>query len=256
MASTETTRASTEGYDREIFDQLVEIEDRSFWFRARNRLIVRLVSEYAEPRARFLEIGCGTGYVLKALVEECGLQATGAELYAEGLEHARRRVPTANFVELDAREMPYEASFDLVGAFDVLEHIDDDLGVLRGLHRAVRPGGHALLTVPQHPKLWSAADTFAHHVRRYRRSDLLAKLRQTGFVPVRVTSFVMSPLPLMALSRLRERMGDGRYDPIAELTPPEPANRLLERVLDIERALIERGVDLPAGGSLVVVAQR
>jgi SAM-dependent methyltransferase len=256
LAVTELSGEAVGGYDADFFDRLAAIEDMSFWFRARNRLIVQLASEITSPGDQLLEVGCGTGYVLRALVRECGLSATGSELFAEGLEYARRRVPEARFVQLDAREMPYEQSLDIVGAFDVLEHIDDDVEVLRGFHRAVRPGGFLLLTVPQHPWLWSAADTQACHVRRYRRADLVERLRQADWTPVRITSFVTLLLPLMALSRWRERFSRRDYDAVADLVPPVPVNWLFERILDLERVLIKRGVSLPIGGSLVIVARR
>ena len=244
------------GYDARLFDQLASVEDRSFWVRARNRLIVQTVSRLARPGERFLEVGCGTGYVLRALAEECGLRVTGSELFGEGLEHARRRVPDAELVELDAREMPYEEEFDLAGAFDVLEHVDDDLGALRGLHRALRPAGFLVLTVPQHPWLWSEADEHAYHVRRYRRPELVERVSAAGFEVARVTSFVMSLLPAMAASRWCRRRSRRPYDATAELVPPQPLNSLLERLLRLECAAIGRGVNLPAGGSLVLVARR
>ncbi len=244
------------GYDPSMFARLAEIEDKSFWFRARNRLIVQIVSEISAPGDRFLEIGCGTGYVLQALVRQCGLRAVGSDPFATALGYARRRVPEASFVELDARAMPYKESFDLAGAFDVLEHIDDDIAVLCGLYRAVRPGGFVILTVPQHPSLWSAADTQARHVRRYRQAELIDRVTQSGLVPVRATSFVTSLLPLMALSRWRTRDSQQPYDPTVDLVLPTPINRLFETVLDFERSLIARGIDLPVGGSLVLVARR
>jgi SAM-dependent methyltransferase len=247
---------SKEGYDPRLFEQLVGLEDRSFWFRARNRLIVQTVNELASPGDRFLEVGCGTGYVLRALAEECGLEVTGSEMLGDGLEHARRRVPRATLVELDAREMSYESQFDLVGAFDVLEHIDDDIGALRGLHRALRPGGALVITVPQHPSLWSDADDHAHHVRRYRRSELIERVVQAGFGEIRTTSFVTSLLPLMMASRWRQRHFGKPYDAAAELVPREPLNRILEIMLRLECSLIGRGVSLPVGGSLLLVGRR
>lgn len=252
------------GYDASLFERIAAAEDRSFWFRARNRLIVQIVRDLPLSGDRVLEVGCGTGYVLRALAHECGLplahecglQVTGSELFQEGLEQARLRVPDAERVQLDAREMPYEEEFDLAGAFDVIEHVEDDVGVLRGMHRALRPGGYLMLTVPQHRWLWSAADDHAHHVRRYRRWELVDRVRAVGFEPVRATSFVTSLLPLMAISRWRQRISKKPYDPIDELVPAEPANRILERVLTVECALIRRGADLPVGGSLALVARR
>jgi SAM-dependent methyltransferase len=244
------------GYDAQLFGRLAAVEDESFWFRARNRLLVQVVSGLASPGDRLLEIGCGTGYVLRALAEQCRLEVTGSELFGEALEHARRRVPGAELVELDARQMPYEGEFDVAGAFDVIEHIDDDSGVLRGLHQALKPGGSLVVTVPQHPGLWSDADEHAHHVRRYRRRELVERVEAAGFEVLRTTSFVMSLLPLMALARWRQRRSTKVYDPVAELVPPEPVNRLLEGMLRVECAAIARGLDLPAGGSLLLVGRR
>lgn len=243
------------GYDANLFRELAGTE-RSFWYRARNRLIVQLVRALPATGDRFLEVGCGSGEVLRALARDAGLRVTGGELFPEGLELARHRVPEAELVQLDAREMPFEEEFDFVGAFDVIEHIDDDLGVLRGMYGALRPGGHLIVTVPQHRWLWSEADELAKHVRRYRRGELVKTVRDAGFETLRTTSFVSFLLPLMVLSRWGRRLSRKPYDPAVELVPPEPVNRALERVLDLERALIARGVNLPAGGSLVLVARR
>lgn len=248
--------SAASGYDARAFDALAAAEDRSFWFRTRNRLIVDAVSARAKPGDSFLEIGCGTGYVLRALTREAELRVTGAELFEEGLRFARERVPEADLVQLDAREMPYHAAFDAAGAFDVLEHIDDDAGALRGLHTALKPGGWLFVTVPQHAWLWSAADDHARHVRRYSRRMLVERLVAARFSLKRVTSFVSALLPLMAASRWRQRRSSRPYDPTAELSLPPALDRALERALDAERKLIARGMNLPAGGSLLAVARR
>jgi len=147
----------------------------------------------------------------------------------------------------------FDGEFDVVGAFDVLEHIADDETVLRAMHRALCPGGGVLITVPQHPALWSAQDEHAGHRRRYTKKELVAKLRAAGFADMKTTSFVSLLLPLMALARLRKRK---RADPFDELRIGGLANRVLEAVLDIERGLIRLGVSFPAGGSLLAVARK
>lgn len=215
-----------------------------------------MVSEHARPGSRFLEVGCGTGYVLRALARECGLRVTGSELFPEGIEYARERVPDADLVVLDARTMPFEEEFDFAGAFDVIEHIEDDVAVLEGMRRALRPEGMLFLTVPQHRWLWSAADEHACHVRRYRRGELAHRVELSGFEVLRVTSFVTSLLPAMALSRWRQRRSSAAFDPIEELVPRPLVNSLAEWMLRCECLLVRQGVNLPVGGSLALLARR
>jgi len=142
----------------------------------------------------------------------------------------------------------------VVGCFDVLEHIPQDQEVLASIHAALVPGGGLLLTVPQHPRLWSRHDETARHVRRYTAEGLTRKLAAAGFELVARTSFVTLLLPLMLLSRLRERgPGQGETEGFAV---GGPANAVLHRVMRIERALIAAGLRLPFGGSLLLVAAR
>jgi SAM-dependent methyltransferase len=247
---------ASEAYDVELYERIAEAEPRSFWFRARNRLIVSTIRRHFPDARSLLEVGCGTGFVLSALREAFpGVRLVGAERYAEGLAVARRRLPDVELVELDATRMPYDGEFDVVGAFDVLEHVEADLDALRGLRAAVRPGGGVVLLVPQHPRLWSRMDTVARHVRRYTRRELVAKTRAAGLDVVATTSFVSTLLPALVVSRAVRRALRRPYDPVAELEPGA-LNGLFERLLDGERMLIERGVSLPAGGSLLVVARR
>ena len=147
-------------------------------------------------RARdFLEVGCGTGYVLDRLHRAIpGLKLSGSELFEEGLAYARQRLGDAAMLRhADATALGFHDAFDVIGAFDVVEHIEDDRRVLANLYAALRPRGGLLLTVPQHAWLWSDTDVAAHHVRRYREADLVAKLDAAGFEVLRVTSFVTLP---------------------------------------------------------------
>ena len=171
-------RQAEETFPVEAFARLVELEANNFWFRSRNRIIVRAFRKYLrEPtKPRVLEIGCGTGFVLSALHAERRFDLVGSEQHAAGLDWARRRLPEVEFVQLDARHLPYEASFDAVGAFDVIEHIPEDEEVMANVHRALRPKGLFILTVPQHAWLWSSQDELARHQRRYSRAELRAKL--------------------------------------------------------------------------------
>jgi SAM-dependent methyltransferase len=244
------------GFDPELFEPIAGVEEQSFWFRARNRLIVSTFRRRFSDAQSFLEIGCGSGVVLSALREALPeLRLVGVELYSEGLEIARGRLPGVELVELDARELPYEDAFDVVGAFDVLEHIDEDEQVLGQMVQAARPGpGGVLLLVPQHRWLWSRHDEISEHRRRYTRKELVAKAERAGLVVEQVTSFVTALMPALVVSRFVDRLR-GTTDPVANLQPGG-LNGVFERVLNGERRLIERGVSLPFGGSLLLVGRK
>ena len=246
---------SRPGYDPELFEPIADAEARSFWFRARNRLIVSTLRRNFPAAQSLLEVGCGSGIVLASIHEALpDLRLVGVELYAEGLTIARRRLPDAELLQLDAKELPFENKFDVVGAFDVIEHIDEDDLVLERMVRAATPGGGVMVLVPQHPWLWSAHDEVMEHRRRYTRRELVGKAERAGIQVTELTSFVSSLLPAMAASRLLDRARK-RTDPIARLQGGR-LNRVLERVLDGERRLIEHGVSLPFGGSLMLVGRK
>jgi SAM-dependent methyltransferase len=245
------------GYDAANFAALAELESRNFWFVSRNRLITWALGRYFPGARRLLEAGCGTGFVLAGIAAaRPALDITGSEVATAGLAFAARRVPAARLVQMDARRIPFRDEFDVAGAFDVIEHIEDDRAVLRALRQAVVPGGGLLLTVPQHPFLWSEFDVRARHVRRYRAGELRARVIEAGFEILRMTSFVTLLLPLMMASRLTRQKSRSGYDPLAELRISRGLNWTLEKTLGFERLLIRAGLSLPAGGSLLVVARR
>lgn len=247
------------GFDPAEFAALAAQEDGHFWFEGRSRIIVDALRRHVPAPHDYLEVGCGTGHVLAAVAAAFpGLAITASEVLAEGLRHAALRAPGARLLQLDARALPFENAFDVIGAYDVLEHIVEDDAVLAAMHRALRPGGHVVLAVPQHPALWSAQDDLARHERRYRRGELESKLRDAGFVIVASTSFMTLLLPAMWLSRRRApaAAAPGARVTDDEMAPPAWANALMGATLAIERRAIALGVMLPVGGSRLVVARR
>jgi SAM-dependent methyltransferase len=238
-------------YDPSRFAALAAVEQDHFWFRSRARLILWALRRHF-PRARsVLEVGCGTGNVLAEIRNSGFDRVVGSEALSEGLAFAARRVPGAELLQMDARRIPFREEFDVVAAFDVIEHIDEDEQVLAGMHAACRPGGGVMITVPQHAWLWSARDEFAGHRRRYGRAELLRKLAAAGFVRPWTSSFMTLLLPLMVLSRRRKQ-----FKPSGELEIGAVANRLLTPVMALERGLIAAGLRFPAGGSLLAIAHK
>ncbi|MDR5779076.1 class I SAM-dependent methyltransferase [Caballeronia sp. LZ065] len=248
---------ASEGFRATHFAELAALESDSFWFRARNRLILWSLRRYCPGFASFLEVGCGTGYVLAAIAQAFPrVNLSGSEIFSAGLAFAASRQNAARFIQMDARDIPFVEEFDAIGMFDVLEHIKEDELVLQQARNALAPRGTLLLTVPQHAWLWSATDEYACHVRRYAASDLHAKLRDAGFEIVRSTSFVSFLLPAMMAARLSKKGKKQAADEGAELSMPSWLNRLFENILAVETGLIRAGLNFPVGGSRLVIARK
>jgi SAM-dependent methyltransferase len=250
----DTVRAP-DGFPQEAFERLARIEEDHFWFRSRNRLIAWALGQYFPQAARLLEVGCGTGNVLRAIQSQFpAIELVGADVSSEALRIAARRV-SADLRQLDAQETSFVDQFDVVCAFDVLEHIDEDAVVLAKLRTATRSGGGLLVTVPQYPWLWSPADDYGRHRRRYTKREIEDKIAGAGFTIVRSTAWVCVLLPAVALSRLWDRRR-AQYDAAREFRVSRRANRLLGLVLAAEQVAIERGLTLPFGASRLVVAKK
>lgn len=249
---------SAPGFSPEYFATLATLESKNFWFQARNALILWAFKKYFNNPHRYLEIGCGTGFVLSAIADAFpGMQIFGSEVFVEGLSFAKQRVEKAHLFQMDAKQIPYQRMFDVIGAFDVIEHIDDDSRVLQQMHRALLPGGGIIITVPQHSWLWSSQDEAAHHERRYSSLDLQKKVCDAGFRIAWTSSFVSLLLPAMAVSRMRKvAAGSDAVDLFSEFKISRALNFVLLKAMQLEMLLIRAGLRFPIGGSRILVAYK
>jgi SAM-dependent methyltransferase len=245
------------GFDPISFAAIAEIEAGHFWFVARRELIVGLVNRFFPQAQSFLEIGCGNGAVLEAVKGARHWQrVAGSDLHPTGLAQARARMPQGvEFVQMNALAIPARAVFDLIGAFDIVEHVADDESVLRAIRGALRVEGGAIISVPQHPWLWSVTDEVAHHQRRYRRGELESKLRRNGFKVLASFSYAATLMPLLVASRLMARIRPTERDLDRETKPHPAINAAFLALLRAEVRLTQAGLHWPAGGSRVVVAR-
>lgn len=246
------------GFKSSYFSELASLEAQNFWFRSRNRLIFWALRKYCKDFQSFLEVGCGTGYVLSGVSHEFpDATLLGSEIFTAGLGFAAARLPSVSFIQMDARNIPYSEEFDVIGAFDVLEHIDEDEDVLRQFYAALKPHGLILLTVPQHAWLWSSVDEYACHIRRYSARDIHHRIEASGFQIIRSSSFVTTLLPAMLLSRLLQRGRPAEeIDVTAELKLPTWLNSIFLGLLNFETFLIKWGLNFPVGGSRLVIAKK
>lgn len=241
-------------YNPVDFSHIAAVEDRHFWFVERNRLIGWALAKYFPSATSFADIGCGTGVVLRALERTFPqLTLTGIDPFPEALAIAQSRLDRTTLRLGDIINLGGTGEFDVVGSFDVVEHIPDDLAALASLREAVKPGGGLLLAVPQHRFLWSVSDEIGLHQRRYERKELARKVRSAGFRILRLTSFVSFLLPIVWMQR---RRAVSKEDALSELRIGSAANFAGGTLMALERLLIRSGLSLPVGSSLLLVAQR
>jgi SAM-dependent methyltransferase len=249
-------------FSEEYLRSLYEIEDGNFWYRSRSRVIKGLFKKHlgvSSPK-NILEIGSGNGFILKSLTAFENYKLCGADIHIQGLKNSKERLSNLEFIQLDATRMPFENEYDAIGAFDVLEHIDDDMAVIRNVHKALKPEGYFLVTVPQYQWMWSNMDDIDQHKRRYSRKELKNKLSQNGFEVNYSSSFVFILFPLMVVSRLlkkSEKFQERPFeDKLTELKLSSTTNFLLESFMRIDELFIKLGFSLPFGGSLIIVARK
>lgn len=238
--------------DRIIYDQMAVLDQRHWWYRARRDVIAALIRRCAPPPegARLLEIGCGTGHNLSMLSGFGVVDAIEVDEASRTIAEERlgRAVSSAPLPELRGI---VEHQYDFVAAFDVIEHIPDDVAALAAIARLLKSDGKFVMTVPAHQWMWSAHDVVNHHQRRYSKRGLKALIDRSPLKLEKLGYFNSLLFPLAVADRVVSRL---RANKNADLSlPPRPINAALERAFAAERHLIGR-VPLPPGLSLFAVA--
>jgi SAM-dependent methyltransferase len=241
--------------EQALYSRMAAVEDRHWWFVARRMIIERVIAGRILPSgANILEAGCGTGGNLAMLASHGHVHGTEMNQEAMGLAASR------GIGAIRAGQLPDNIGFgtqcfDLIVLLDVLEHIDDDLAVLRALRKRLNPNGWLVVTVPAYPILWSHHDEIHHHKRRYTLGSLCQAAHAAGCSVSYVSHFNFWLFPAIALVRLLRRWTvSTRAENL--MLPPPWLNAALTGLLASERYFLGHRRILPFGLSLVLVAQR
>ena len=236
-------------------DELEDIEPASWWFTHRNNVIIEVLKKYP-PATPLFDIGAGNGFVSLA-IQAAGLQSVIVEPSATACITARKRgldtVICSTFE--DAGFSP--RSVPSVGLFDVLEHIEDDFGFLKGVHSALAASGRVYITVPAYRRLWSSTDCHSGHFRRYTIKSLRQLLKRADFlVEFSTYIFSISPIFIYFIRVLPESLimnhHTSRQRNQRELLR---RNIIIDFLLDVEVEIIRKGHFIPFGGSCLIVGR-
>lgn len=230
-----------------------ELSRSHFWLTSKKYVIEQYLESHLrslDPLGRVLEVGCCAGHYLQQFIGRAD-EVHGLDMSISALRRCHTDNPGIKNVQGDGLQLPYaDGSFDLVLMQDVLEHIEDDVATLRGLHRVLRDDGMFFVCVPAYMFLYGHHDKLFGHVRRYTRGELRGRLEETGFKIVRA-SYFQSPFlaPLYVKRRFGKKDGDDF------IIPPKAVNTFFDKMLRLE-SIPMKAFDLPFGPTLMCVARK
>jgi SAM-dependent methyltransferase len=224
-----------------------------WWYLARTQLLHAALSKFAQQRTTVLDIGSADGPSASWL-HDGTRRVASLDIDPRGLG--------SNGVCGSALSLPFaDASFDMVSAFDVIEHCDPEAEALAEVARVLRPGATFLMAVPAYQWAWTDFDVANGHFRRYTRRGAVAAVESAGFTVERSTYAFASVFPGFVAERVARRLRDRRHrhaapaDVVEVPQVPRALHHVLMGLTTIDRAVLQRA-DLPFGSSVFVAATK
>ena len=239
--------------EEHLYQQFYEIENNHWWFAARRKILIAYLLHRIDTsqRLKLLDIGCGTGAILAEALQY--FDAYGLDASAQAVKFCQRRGLSKLFVgNLD--EYPGGKRFDIITLLDVIEHIDDDLGVLKQAYGRLNNNGHILITVPAYQWLWSSHDVVNHHKRRYTRQQLSAVVANAGLHVDHATYFNTLLFPVALLRRVFARAANKQQADDFQI-PSGPVNAALRGIFRLEQSVVPYAT-IPFGLSVLCWASK
>jgi SAM-dependent methyltransferase len=238
-----------------LYEAHDRLEATHWWFEGRRRVIAAVLRRWLEPREgrTLLDVGCGTGGMFP-LLQRFG-RVEGAEYAAEARERAQAKFPGVAVSPCELPDQLPAGAWDVITAFDVVEHVAPAVESLEAMRRRLAAGGQLVLTVPAFQFLWSQHDEVNHHRRRYTRGLLARQLEAAGLRLTYANYFNTVLFPAGVAVRAAHRLFPAlEGEAAADLAPsPRPVNWVLTQLFGAEAAVVSR-VPVPYGVSLIAVA--
>lgn len=234
-------------------------EESNWWFLGMKSIYFSLLNLHINPSStmKILDVGCGTGGILDKL-SHYGF-VIGGDISKEALRFCQTR-EQKNLIMIDSVYLPFKTnSFDVITAFGVIEHIEDDLGMLKELYRVSKPGGNIVFLTSAYQFLWSYHDVANEHKRRYNKIEFKQRLFGSGFT-IRQISYVNFLLfPFIAVIRVMQKLTFRNKMQAVQrdiFNPPSFINNFLIYLLKFEGFCLKRKINFPFGVSIICVAEK
>ncbi len=238
----------------DVYKANFELEEKYWWFVARNRIVFELLQRFFSPDedGYVLDFGCGTGGFAKILSQKYKVICLDPSPIA--VKYCKNRGLELVFQSTIDDFYLQNPNLKAVCALDVIEHIDDDVGTLQKLYKLLENNGKLVVTVPAYQWLWSNHDVLHMHKRRYTKKHLLKVLSQSGFQVIYISYFNFFLFLPAIIKRLLTRRNNVEeqppVDPVSDL-----ANKILTKIFLFEKFFLPK-VRFPFGLSIIAIARK
>lgn len=230
---------------------------KKYWWRQGRDFTAKLLLKKflnSTKRNKILDVGCGLGETSRKLT--IFGQVTGIDSSPEAIKISKRNgLKEAVLMNIDNLSFP-KNSFDVITAFDVLEHLEDDQKAIHNIFQVLKNKGVFLLTTPAYNWLWSEHDDALGHKRRYTKNQIEKKLKIVGFTILKSSYIISSFLLPIVLFRFGQKLFKKEENPkTSYIILPSFLNFLLAGILKLEGVLLQV-INLPFGVSIICVAEK
>ncbi len=229
----------------------IGLESNFFWYRARRRLIKIILEKYKIRDKKILEIGCGAGGQLQVL-SSSGNEVFGSDVNKDALDEASK-LGFKVFYQDAEKELEESEKYDVICAFDVLEHIKDDNLALKNIYRVLKKDGLFIFSVPAFQFLYSGHDVYMKHHRRYSMRGLRQRLVDNDFQITKIFYWNFFLFPVVFINRIIFKKKTINSD-VQKIS--KALNFVFFSILYLENFLIKKGLRFPCGVSIFGVAKK
>jgi len=241
--------------EKSYYKDFFILEKEHWFFRSRRNILLYFIRKYAKLGSKIFDFGCGSGYLVGQLQRQ-GFNAYGMDFEKEAIDHGANSGIENLTLGIGNRIEHPDESFDLVTAFDVLEHIEKEESVIVELARILKQDGKIIITVPAYQWLWGIQDEISHHFRRYTSRSLTAVFKEFSELKIiRKTYFNIFLFPPIAIVRLLSKWFNGKNRKSDFDIKTGPLDIFLYHIFNFESYFL-KFTNFPFGVSILFVLQK